>query len=145
MPQVFSLSFPNYSVVWDLLSASKAKFLIIDDTFLDQAKTAPVITLSAIAWAELESLSGNETESLSPPEVRDTDTAIIFHSSGTTSGSPKLIPATHSWIKAFITNKYSLNEGEFQGQNIINTLGSLAHVGSFCGAFYPLSCDLIFH
>ena len=32
--------------------------------------------------------------------------AVIFHSSGTTSGLPKLIPSSHLLMKTFITHKF---------------------------------------
>lgn len=123
IPQLFSVVFANREVVWDLLSHSGAKALGFDHTFLE-----------AVADSPLKSMSTIEV-----PEILWSDTAMIVHSSGTTSGMPKLIPATHGWLTAFVQIKYpfTIGQGSMEGENVISLLGSLAHVGSFCGGLVP--------
>lgn len=69
------------------------------------------------------------------PPVSERGTAFIIHSSGTTSGMPKLIPSNHLWVKNFVELKYAscLEQGSFIGQSVCNSIGNLNHVGSLCG------------
>ncbi|KAJ6600810.1 putative amp-CoA ligase [Mycena sp. CBHHK59/15] len=129
VPQLFSVVFPNSDVIWDLLSASNAKALILDDTFSSNAERAPVPTSAALTIADLENSNGNAEYEIAA--VSQDDIALVVHSSGTTSGTPKLIPTTHGWISTYILYRYSVCQGNLDGENVFNTIGSLAHVGSF--------------
>jgi hypothetical protein len=71
--------------VEDLLSASGANALIIDEQFSPQSASAPVPVFPATSFPVFDSES-NATISIAPAAPEDN--ALIVHSSGTTSGPP---------------------------------------------------------
>ncbi|TFK91197.1 acetyl-CoA synthetase-like protein [Polyporus arcularius HHB13444] len=148
-PQLFgSGDFTDVSVIYELLSKSGGKALVIDPSRLPvnpspdtvQCPPSHFVPLDDAgmleAIAELKA-AGREDElkfgqqSIAP--VRRDDIAAMFHSSGTTGGMPKIIPNTYKMIEAVIRRKVivagllPLSEG----QHVINTIGSTAHVASF--------------
>ncbi|KAJ6522267.1 hypothetical protein B0H19DRAFT_1224039 [Mycena capillaripes] len=140
VPQLFSLVYSNVDVVWDLLSASNAKALILDVAFSSLSGTSPVPTLPALAFPDFDT----RVQVLSDVMATDVnDVALIFHSSGTTSGVPKLIRSTHGWIMTYMKYKYSLCQGPLDGSDVANTLGSLAHVGSVTSSVLYASSFLL--
>jgi acyl-coenzyme A synthetase/AMP-(fatty) acid ligase len=95
VPQLFSLRLPNPDIIFELLEKSSGKALIFDSSFgsvrpRDSARTyvacdvraehVPSFPLSPIR----EGTNGDET-------------LMIFHTSGSTSGRPKLIPCSYAW------------------------------------------------
>ncbi|KAJ7246935.1 putative amp-CoA ligase [Mycena rebaudengoi] len=130
IPQLFSVVFPNPDVIWDLLKASGAKALIFDAQFTSQCVSAPVPVFPAGTRAMFD--SGIDA-GINVAEAAATDNALIVHSSGTTSGSPKLIPLRHGWVFAMMDFKFTgaLKQGDSGDPEVTNTIGSLAHVGSF--------------
>ncbi|KAF9461626.1 acetyl-CoA synthetase-like protein [Collybia nuda] len=145
VPQLFSVVFSSHEVVWDLLVKSEASALVFDDTFAEVVSKYQILALPALTFTALEATTVGE---LYVAPVSYGDTAMIVHSSGTTSGMPKLIPCTHGWVKSFFVNTFGhllRNSRGGSGPNAINTLGSLAHVGSFCllcAAFYHGLCTV---
>ncbi|KAJ7141587.1 putative amp-CoA ligase [Mycena filopes] len=133
IPQLFSVVFPNPEVIWDLLSASGAKALIFDGQFASQSASAPVVTFPATLFPEFDS-NINPVIDIASADVDDT--ALIVHTSGTTSGAPRFIPLRHGWVFAMMEFKFTgaLRLGVFEGPDITNTIGSLAHVGAFTGS-----------
>ncbi|KAJ7125830.1 putative amp-CoA ligase [Mycena crocata] len=130
VPQMFSSWYSNPNVIWDLLAATKAKALIFDDSFASACATAPVLTIPTLSFNHVVHIDSGAPEIAA---VTAQQTALIVHSSGTTSGAPKVIPLTHGWVRAFIKFKFpgSLKQGDFGEGDVTNTIGSLAHVGSF--------------
>ncbi|KAJ7678090.1 putative amp-CoA ligase [Mycena polygramma] len=141
VPQLFSIVFPNPDVIWDLLAKSNAKALILDSAFASNAARSQVPTLAALSLTALDNSKDIPVAQIAA--VAQDAIAVIVHSSGTTSGTPKLIPTTHSWISTYITNRYSACQGCQEGDNVMNTIGSLAHVASltsFLAAAYRGYC-----
>jgi acyl-coenzyme A synthetase/AMP-(fatty) acid ligase len=128
VPQLFSVVHENANVVWDLLSASNAKALILDAEFSSSSEGCSLPTLPALVFSDFK--DGDQMLDDIVVDVAENCVAVIVHSSGTTSGSPKLIRTTHGWISTYMRYKYSLCQGTLDGENVANTLGSLAHVGS---------------
>ena len=141
IPQLFSTIFDNTSVVWDLMLKSGASCLIYDEEFADRAALCTLPTLRAYVQDSGPTDEEPRHGSIPHPSALETDTAFIIHSSGTTSGMPKLIPVSHGWLNNFVTIKYpgTLKQGNYDDRNITNTLGSLAHVGSITGGYSCLS------
>ncbi|EIM91396.1 acetyl-CoA synthetase-like protein [Stereum hirsutum FP-91666 SS1] len=132
VPQVFSSRYlaQGIAVIGDLLKACNGKALLVDAEYIDHTAgfSLPTRTLPGLS-------SGSKLPADVPtlPEVQNDDIAMIFHTSGTTGGKPKPIPETHRWIK----NQCDVHwrtvgvwQGKFDGQDVINTLGNFAHVGT---------------
>ncbi|TBU36153.1 hypothetical protein BD309DRAFT_1027081 [Dichomitus squalens] len=115
-PQFFGGYFGNVSIVLDLLLKSGGKALIVDETYLPAASaasaTTTIIVYRSLDYDELSQLvvkvlSGGRAQDLklSEPEVSvgPDDIAVLFHSSGTTGGLPKIIPNTFDKLGAVKT------------------------------------------
>lgn len=131
-------------MVFDLLARSGAKAIVFEETFKESVAGATIPLIPSLTLAEVQALlpSDGKLPTLGPLlSVPERGTAFIIHSSGTTSGTPKLIPSNHLWVKNFIELKYAscLEQGSFEGQTFCNSIGNLNHVGSLCGRpFAPM-------
>lgn len=96
IPQLFSLRLPNPDVILELLAKSDGKALIYDTTFNAPAAGANVSLHMA---TDVRGVPVDDDVSLPPTsrEVDGDDTLMIFHTSGSTSGRPKLVPCSFSW------------------------------------------------
>ncbi|KAF7339984.1 Acetyl-CoA synthetase-like protein [Mycena venus] len=134
VPQIFSQKFTaqGLAVIGDLLSACDGKALVYDPSF---GSAIQELGLPSVATPDLETLAAIIGEMLPTlPEVEPTDTAMIFHTSGTTSGKPKPVPESHRWFKFQTQQWQGVCQGSFNGQDLFNNIGSFGHVGS---ATYP--------
>jgi len=100
VPQLFSIRLPNPEVVFELLAKANAKALIYDSQFQSVISSFPLPIHLAI-----------ENRDMSPfecdlPPIRSTSDpdklVFIFHTSGSTSGSPKLVCCNSRWLDAII-------------------------------------------
>ena len=96
--------------------------------------------LNAIAKEDEEALS-LKAEDL--PLVGRDDLAVLYHSSGTTGGMPKIIPNTFKMVCAVSTGKiFSAIQisSDPSVQTTVNTIGSVAHIASFHSTSSLLGC-----
>ncbi|KAJ6471759.1 acetyl-CoA synthetase-like protein [Mycena vitilis] len=129
VPQIFSQRFSaqGLAVIRDLLTACDAKVLIYDPSFESAVEE---LDLATVVTPALETLLAPRTLPLLP-EVGPTDTAMIFHTSGTTSGKPKPVPESHRWFKMQSEQWREICQAlPFEGQDLFNNIGSFGHVGS---------------
>jgi hypothetical protein len=127
-----------------MLGKSGAKALVIDAQFATDAASAGIPTFTTLTADDLKTAPQVYLGDL--PRVQEKDNAVIVHSSGTTSGMPKLIFQSHIWAKTMIQDKWPMADVPgYDTPLVSNSLGSLAHVGSFCGASISLffACILI--
>ncbi|KAI0917488.1 hypothetical protein AcW1_007324 [Taiwanofungus camphoratus] len=158
VPQLFSVVCGSEDVVWGLLRRSGVKGLVFDNSFSSVITSSPVPTYPSLLLTDIQGFTGAGDVMSHLPAVLAGNAVIIVHSSGTTSGNPKLISTTHSLLMSFMDNKYPsrLKQRSFEGQDVINSLGSLAHVGSLqavictaswrvCGPAFPYTPFLLMH
>jgi acyl-coenzyme A synthetase/AMP-(fatty) acid ligase len=132
VPQLFSPIFPD-QIVLSLLAKSGAKALVVDNQFAASADSSGVASFPPLSYEELSAPKATGFTLSELPAVRLDDLSVIVHSSGSTSGMPKLIPQSHAWIRAIMELKWPVAEPQgYSTQTVTNTLGSLAHVGSVC-------------
>lgn len=98
IPQLFSLRLPNPDVIYELLQEANAKALIYDPIYESSLKDFPLPTFLA---AFLEDAGSHKPLPGTLP-VNEDDIAFIFHTSGSTSGSPKLVPCSYRWLESVI-------------------------------------------
>ncbi|KAJ7886761.1 hypothetical protein B0H13DRAFT_2342762 [Mycena leptocephala] len=88
IPQLFSLRLPNAEVILELLTKTGARALIYEDLFESALRTWPIPIYRA---ASIELAIGRSRLDLPPlPAAQNHEIAFYFHTSGSTSGSPKL-------------------------------------------------------
>ncbi|KAF5989013.1 hypothetical protein FBULB1_1168 [Fusarium bulbicola] len=127
IPQLFSLRMTNSSVVYELLGKSNAAALIYDLSCESMVKDCPLPTFPSEMALEKAALQNVELEKVTTALNGDKVSAI-FHTSGSTSGIPKLVPATVKWIDCLIRkNKPYTRTGP---QPVSCLMGSHAHVGN---------------
>jgi long-subunit acyl-CoA synthetase (AMP-forming) len=133
--QLFSVVFTP-QIILTMLKKSGAKALVADRQFVADAGSSGVPVFTTLTSTDLEGAHGVYLGDI--PKVQASDHAIIVHSSGTTSGMPKLIFQSHAWLQTLIKHKWGavMNHPDHSTPTVTNTLGSLAHVGSFCGILF---------
>jgi len=100
IPQLFSIRLPNPDVVCELLFQANGKALIYESSFETAVRKCSVTTLLAV---DLQTVAVDTTPL--PPNVEPKfgeDTVMIFHTSGSTSGSPKLVRCSYKWLDAIV-------------------------------------------
>jgi acyl-coenzyme A synthetase/AMP-(fatty) acid ligase len=100
IPQLFSLKLPNPVVVIELLQKANAKALIFDASFESTLNQCPVPIHMALDDEEVED-SQDPLPAL-PTTLESNETVFIFHTSGSTSGSPKLVPCSYKWLNTVV-------------------------------------------
>lgn len=100
VPQLFSLRLPNPTVVYELLERAHAKAIVYDPSFESIVVDPPVPKERA---ASIEGLESCAHAPLPPfPTPKPDDLIFIFHTSGSTSGSPKLVPCEARWVDSAV-------------------------------------------
>ena len=110
IPQLFSIRLPCADVIYELLSKANAKALIYEPSFQSVISDAPVpahVALPCGKAMEGLTLDGEEPLFIMPDEeLTLDDTVFYFHSSGSTSGMPKVVPYTYRWLNSAIEKSY---------------------------------------
>jgi len=108
VPQLFSIRLPNPDVVYELLSKAQARALIVDPSFEGLLKSCP--TPVHRAATTVYDIDSHDMPLPSLPTLRESDTVFIFHTSGSTSGIPKLVPCSLSWLDSAITKSHQISK-----------------------------------
>ncbi|KAF5377456.1 hypothetical protein D9615_005309 [Tricholomella constricta] len=126
IPQLFSLRLPNPSVIYELLLRANAKALIHDSTFASTLGDCPVPTHLATS----PEIKDEEGALLPLLEVVEEDIAFVFHTSGSTSGSPKLVPCSYRWLTCAVHKSHQVSEPRNpRRQDVTVWMGSMCHIG----------------
>jgi len=100
IPQMFSLSLPNPIVIFELLRKTGARALVCEPSFYVDLSGCPVPNYSAVQVRD------QDVADVALPPLRThysaSDLVFIFHTSGSTSGSPKLVPCNWRWLDNII-------------------------------------------
>ncbi|KAG7450401.1 acetyl-CoA synthetase-like protein [Guyanagaster necrorhizus] len=127
VPQMFSLRLPNPDVIFELLHRANAQALVFDSSFQDVLKNTSLPIHPALNTVEA-ALTAGPLPIL--PQCSPDDIALMFHTSGSTSGSPKLVPCTYRWLNATV-HKSSQISKPFSPvrQDVTTWMGSMCHIG----------------
>ncbi|KAJ6530077.1 acetyl-CoA synthetase-like protein [Mycena vulgaris] len=128
IPEVLSAKMTP-SIVRDLLAKTGGKALVYDPTFAARVVGVP---LPHQVIPALASMPPRVVPLPALPEVAPEDIALIFHTSGTTSGIPKPVPETHRWLRSQAQVHWpSIWQCYPDGRAlVVNNIGSFANVGS---------------
>ena len=100
VPQLFSLRLPNPDVVYELLHRAGAQALVFDPAFEPIVVNCPIPADLAVDVRSIN-VDGVPLPPLWVPSSGD-DIVMIYHTSGSTSGSPKLVPCSADWVNATV-------------------------------------------
>lgn len=107
IPQLFSIRLSNPEVVYELLSKANACALLVDPSFEGLLRGCPVPTHRAATT--IYDIDSHEAPLPSLPTLGGDDTVFIFHTSGSTSGMPKLVPCSLSWLDSAVTKSHQIS------------------------------------
>ncbi|WZH45574.1 AMP-binding domain-containing protein [Fusarium acuminatum] len=127
IPQLVSLNMTNPSVIYELLERAEAKALIHEPGYASILENCPFPNLHAGDVVLEEDVK--QLPSLVPWQPADDDDALfIYHTSGSTSGIPKLVPITARWIN-YVIGLSGLYEAR---ANMSRDRMVSLHIGNFC-------------
>ncbi|VDB99778.1 unnamed protein product [Peniophora sp. CBMAI 1063] len=145
IPQLFSVRLPNPKVVYELLGKAKARALIYERTFKDILAGCPVPTHEALDYGS--AVPTEEDLPLLHAGVRASDPVFIFHTSGSTSGSPKLVPCSFTWLASAIKKCEHIMTPikASEKRDVTIWMGSISHIGQsfmLLGAMQHGTCTI---
>jgi len=102
VPQLISLRLTSGAAVFDLLRAAGAKALVVDPSY--SSKAGETLSSLPIHFSlAVRQMDGQSVAPLSPLPVPSADeTVMIFHTSGSTGGSPKLVRCSAAWVDSVV-------------------------------------------
>ncbi|KAJ7846028.1 acetyl-CoA synthetase-like protein [Mycena olivaceomarginata] len=119
-------------VIRDLFAKTGGKALLFDPKFTGLVEESD-IGLPSQVIPDLNNLPAVSSPLPDLPEVTPDDIALIFHTSGTTSGIPKPVPETHRWLKCQAQVQWPNLMQCYREDGrplVVNNLGSFANIGS---------------
>ncbi|KAG6868437.1 hypothetical protein C0993_002756 [Termitomyces sp. T159_Od127] len=132
IPQVFSLVMATQGGVMinDLLRVCNGKALVYDEYYQEYISEVDFPVLRVPGLLSPATLQAKE-HLVGLPVIEDHDVAIIFHTSGTTSGRPKPVPQSHRWLKYQWQVSWPCAwQGGGPEQKVFSNIGSFANVAS---------------
>jgi acyl-coenzyme A synthetase/AMP-(fatty) acid ligase len=121
IPQMFGFELPNTRIVYELLAKCAGKAIIHDTaktTLLRESGT----TLPCYVAIDYTTISDADIAAFPLPELpaaNPKDFVFIYHSSGSVSGMPKVVPKTNKWLST-IEHKSgdAFCLGDYDSQNV---------------------------
>ncbi|KAG1761936.1 hypothetical protein EDD22DRAFT_980000 [Suillus occidentalis] len=142
VPQLFSIRLPNPDVVLELLTKAGAKALIFDSQFQSLTASFPLPVHLAIEKRDMASFQYDLP--LMRCNSNPNKPVFIFHTSGSTSGSPKLVPCNARWLDAIVAKaKLTSTPMNPRVQDVSSWMGSMCHIAQtfmLIGALQHGSC-----
>ncbi|KAK7064135.1 acetyl-CoA synthetase-like protein [Favolaschia claudopus] len=127
IPQLFSLRLPSPEVIFELLHKANAKALVYERDFASVLRDCPVPAYLARSTEDIE-VPGHHLPDLPPKKPEDI--AFYFHTSGSSGGSPKLVPCSHRWLDATVMKSYqTCIPKNADRQDVTVWMGSMCHIG----------------
>ncbi|KAK7026028.1 hypothetical protein VNI00_015745 [Paramarasmius palmivorus] len=155
VPQCFSLLPNAVELVISLLERSGAKALIYQEGYINPARLSTNASSGVKLFPSLSArdsylrdsswmLEGSTSILADMPIVSAEDTALIFHSTGTTSGVPKHVPYSYQYMDTLIQKlKFAFVPASPHVQDVNSWVGSICHMGQasyVMSGFYHGSC-----
>ncbi|KDQ63630.1 hypothetical protein JAAARDRAFT_120174 [Jaapia argillacea MUCL 33604] len=143
VPQLFSLRLPNPDVVCELLQRAGAKALVYEPTFESILDSCPLPKHAAIN--DIEITLEHELPELYQPISGD-DLVVIFHTSGSTSGSPKLVRCNYTWLNSMLAKSQQVSTPkDSRRKDVFTWMGSVCHIAQtfmLMGSIQHAACTI---
>ncbi|CDO70986.1 hypothetical protein BN946_scf184830.g18 [Trametes cinnabarina] len=144
IPQLFSLRLPNPDVVYELLKRANAKAIIYEPFLADVLSNCPYPAFGAVDLRDID--VGQASLPPMPEPASPKDIAVIFHTSGSTSGQPKLLPCDFKWLDNMVAKSATVSRPlRKTGQDVTVAMGSMCHIGQtfmFLASFQNGACTI---
>lgn len=130
VPQLLSLRLPNPVIIHQLLREANARALIYASEF-----TALTTSFSLpVHPAVCKSNMGTPSAALPPlpSSTESNDLAVIFHTDGSISGRPNLVPCNQQWLHSLVVKARLITAPQDpQRQDVAVSIGSMCHIGQY--------------
>ncbi|EMD35402.1 hypothetical protein CERSUDRAFT_116175 [Gelatoporia subvermispora B] len=128
IPQLFSLRLPNPDLIYEIMQKANAQALLYEPSYDSMLTSSPFSIHATI------DIRGRDLGSLPLPPLfkpsSPSDIVMIFHTSGSTSGCPKLVPCNYQWLDTMISKAREISKPLSPGrQDVTNCIGSMCHIG----------------
>lgn len=130
IPQLISMRLSSGTVVLELLQASGAKALVYDPTYTlpGDAASWPLPTSPILPVAELKQFSAAPLPEFPEPSSPESP-VMIFHTSGSTGGCPKLVPYSATLLDNVVSKIHRVAKPADAGRRDVCTwMGSICHL-----------------
>ncbi|TDL28374.1 acetyl-CoA synthetase-like protein [Rickenella mellea] len=145
IPQLFSLRLPNPTVVAELLERARAQALIYDRTFESVVHEFPLRVHTACSLDDMSAFAPAYLPPLQDPVSKE-ELVFIFHTSGSTSGSPKLVRCNYVWLESMLSKSAQICIPQSPNrQDVCTWMGSMCHIAQsfmLMGAIQHGSCTI---
>lgn len=109
IPQLFSLRLPSSIVVYELLAEAGARALVYDQKATNAVTDfSTLTTYGAPSLVDFRNSAADPLPPLRTPESME-ELVFIFHTSGSTSGRPKLVPCNAGYVDSIVYKSYQTN------------------------------------
>ncbi|KAF8506183.1 hypothetical protein JB92DRAFT_3122362 [Gautieria morchelliformis] len=142
IPQMFGFELPNTRIVYELLAKGAGKAIVHDPaktTLLRESGT----TLPCYVATDYTTISDTDIAAFPLPDLppaKPDDYLFIYHSSGSVSGMPKVVPQTNQWLETVQhKSRDAFCSGDFDTQDVFIWTESFSHALEIC------LLQLIFH
>ena len=150
IPQMCPNKFSQPGIIFELMEKANSEMLIYDPSLEHLTANCPFPKLAFKPIESIEKCSTVHTDS-ALPKIEDlstgSDVGFVFLTSGSTSGSPKLVPLTHKILSIFHKVRYRrlLDGKRGDTQDVLLARDNICHLPSTLGApsgylFLPF-CD----
>ncbi|KAI1784535.1 acetyl-CoA synthetase-like protein [Ganoderma leucocontextum] len=144
IPQFFSLRLPNPDVIYELLEMANGKAIIYEPELSGMVSNCPCPSYSAVDLRNVD--IGDAPVPPMPHPSSGDDIAMIFHTSGSTSGRPKLLPCNYKWLDAMVHKSARTSRPlRKDRQDVAVAIGSMCHIGQtymFLASFQNGACTI---
>ncbi|TFY61926.1 hypothetical protein EVJ58_g4190 [Rhodofomes roseus] len=144
IPQLFSLRLPSPEIIFELMHRAGAKALIYDISYASIVHGCEVTTFTAVDIFSAPDVQEPLAAIVAPENGNDI--AMVFHTSGSTLGSPKLVPCTYGWLDTIVSKANTISTPCRPGQqDVLVCMGSMCHIGqtlTLIGALQNGTCTV---
>ncbi|KAF9061228.1 hypothetical protein BDP27DRAFT_1338412 [Rhodocollybia butyracea] len=138
IPQLVNI-FQNadYSVIQGSIEQGNTRAFIYESVYSDTVRDIPQIP----RFTTVTVVHPNDYPLPDLPHVTGSDIAIIYQTSGTTSGTSKIVPCNYTWLDGNVRKMMShLDPGKPDIVSWCGSTGYMAQFGGVIGIIYRTSC-----
>ncbi|KAF9061236.1 acetyl-CoA synthetase-like protein [Rhodocollybia butyracea] len=140
IPQLVNI-FPNadYAVIQGPLEQANARAFIYESVYSDIVRDIPIPCFTLVTVVH-----PNDYPLPDLPHVTGSDIAIIYQTSGTTSGKSKIVPCNYTWLDGCVRKmtRVPSDSGKVDIVSWCGSTGYMAQFGGLIGIIYRTSCTV---
>ncbi|KAL4071030.1 hypothetical protein J3A83DRAFT_4530563 [Scleroderma citrinum] len=145
VPQLFSIRLPNPEVIQELLGVANAKALVLAPEFTEMS-TSFLLPVYPAPDKDAMSASAAPLPPITSSGNGD-QVVFIFHTSGSTSGRPKLVPCNQRWLQTNVDKaRFASTPQDPRRKDVTVYMGSMCHIAqtfTLIGSLQHGSCTVV--